>query len=201
MNKTKITEPKQARSIEKKNKIIETGFQLFCEKGYYHTNTAEIAAAAGMSTGIIYRYFPNKKAIFSEAVKRYSEQIQNGIYEQLSSFSSLTDLDHYLPALIDSLVDMHARFEKAHREIETMSNSDAEISAIVVDFEENLTNRFADAFEQMDGGVAYIKEKIHLVFHMIEDFCHEVVFHHHHELDYAAMKKLLLESIRYLIRL
>ena len=46
MNDTRI--PVQKRSIEKRKRILEAGFQLFCEKGYYKTNTAEIAKYAGV---------------------------------------------------------------------------------------------------------------------------------------------------------
>ena len=49
-----IREPQQKRSIDKKNRIIEAGYKLFAEKGYFDTNTAEIAKEAGVSTGIIY---------------------------------------------------------------------------------------------------------------------------------------------------
>ena len=52
-----IREPRQKRAIEKKNKIIEAGFQLICQNGYYNTNTKEIALEAGVSTGIVYQYF------------------------------------------------------------------------------------------------------------------------------------------------
>lgn len=197
----KIKEPKQARSIEKKNRIIETGFRLFCEKGYYHTNTAEIARAAGVSTGIVYRYFPDKHAIFVDAIQLYSEKIQSGILTRLNTFSSLSDLDSFLPELIDSLVDMHVHFAGAHRELEVMANSDPDISNIIVEFERSLTDRFADSFAAMDNGVSHVREKIHLVFHMIEDYCHEVVFHHHEHMDYTVMKELLLSTLHCLIRL
>ena len=49
MEKT-VREPKQERSIEKKNKIIKAGYDLFSEVGYYNTNTAQIAKKAGVST-------------------------------------------------------------------------------------------------------------------------------------------------------
>ena len=45
--------PTQKRSIEKRNKMIEKGFKLMCEKGYYNTSTPDIAESAGVSTGII----------------------------------------------------------------------------------------------------------------------------------------------------
>ena len=47
---SKIREPRQKRSIEKKNRIIEASYALFSEVGYYGTNTAEIAKKAGVST-------------------------------------------------------------------------------------------------------------------------------------------------------
>ncbi|MDE6302929.1 MAG: TetR/AcrR family transcriptional regulator [Clostridia bacterium] len=52
-----VREPKQERSIEKKNKIVQAGYELFSEVGYHSTNTAQIAKRAGVSTGIVYGYF------------------------------------------------------------------------------------------------------------------------------------------------
>ena len=43
MGNAEIRKPIQKRSIEKKKKIIHAGFELICQKGYYNTNTAEIA--------------------------------------------------------------------------------------------------------------------------------------------------------------
>ena len=62
--------PTQKRSIEKKNKIIEKGFELMCEKGFHNVSTPDIAKAAEVSTGIIYQYFNDKKEIFIEGVKK-----------------------------------------------------------------------------------------------------------------------------------
>ena len=50
MTKTRV--PTQKRSIEKRQKIVKAGFDLFCEKGYYKTNTAEIAKYANLYRGI-----------------------------------------------------------------------------------------------------------------------------------------------------
>lgn len=45
-------------SLEKEEKIIKAGFDLMCKKGYYNTNTVEIAKFAGVSTGIVYYKHP-----------------------------------------------------------------------------------------------------------------------------------------------
>ena len=53
MSETRM--PTQKRSIEKRNKIIEKGFELICEQGYHNISTPDIAKAANVSTGIIYQ--------------------------------------------------------------------------------------------------------------------------------------------------
>ena len=40
---SKIREPIKKSSIEKKNRIIEKGFELMCDKGYYNVNCIDIA--------------------------------------------------------------------------------------------------------------------------------------------------------------
>ena len=75
MSENEVRNPVQKRSIEKKNKIIEAGFNLICEKGYYNTNTAEIAKAAGVSTGIVYNYFNDKHDILIEGIKQLGASI------------------------------------------------------------------------------------------------------------------------------
>ena len=75
--------PSQKRSIEKRNRIIKMGFELMCEEGYYQTTTTDIAKYAGVSTGIIYQYFNDKKEIFIEGIKSYSDNIMFPILEVL----------------------------------------------------------------------------------------------------------------------
>ena len=75
MVKSDIHEPKQKRSIEKKEKIIHAGFELICQKGYYNTNTAEIAKVAGVSTGIVYQYFKDKHDILIEGIRLYANSL------------------------------------------------------------------------------------------------------------------------------
>lgn len=64
-----IRQPIKRTSIDKKQKIIKAGLKVFSEKGYYNTTTVEIAKIAGVSTGIIYNYFKDKKDIFLHSLK------------------------------------------------------------------------------------------------------------------------------------
>ncbi|AFA47626.1 TetR/AcrR family transcriptional regulator [Acetobacterium woodii] len=60
--------PIQKRTIINRQKIITAAKKLFNTKGYYQTNTKEIAKLAGVSTGSFYNYFPDKLEVFREII-------------------------------------------------------------------------------------------------------------------------------------
>ena len=129
MSSNEIREPVQKRSIEKKEKIIKAGFELICEKGYYNTNTAEIAKAAGVSTGIVYQYFKDKHDILVEGIKKYASDI---FYPMLNITSNIkidkNNLDKILRNMINAFIENHKLSQIAHEEIMSMTHSDKEIA-------------------------------------------------------------------------
>ncbi|BBX84843.1 TetR/AcrR family transcriptional regulator [Mycolicibacterium aubagnense] len=56
-------QPKQQRSVETRQRILEAAAHVFAEFGYRGGTTNRIAEAASMSIGSLYQYFPNKDAI------------------------------------------------------------------------------------------------------------------------------------------
>lgn len=58
----------QRRKEERPAEIIEAALQLFVERGYAATRLEDIARAAGISKGSLYRYFENKEALFKAMV-------------------------------------------------------------------------------------------------------------------------------------
>ena len=73
--KTTIRQPKQERAIEKKKKIIDAGYKLFSEQGYFGCTTPEIAKMAGVSTGIVYGYFNDKHDILLCVLDIYIKEV------------------------------------------------------------------------------------------------------------------------------
>ncbi|MYQ39656.1 transcriptional regulator, TetR family [Streptomyces sp. LamerLS-316] len=53
-----------AKHQARRRHILDAATGLFAAKGYERTTTAEICKAAGISTGSLFHYFPNKRAIF-----------------------------------------------------------------------------------------------------------------------------------------
>lgn len=58
-------QPRQARSIETRQRVLDAAAHIFSVHGYAAGTTNRIAAAADMSIGSLYQYFPNKDAIVS----------------------------------------------------------------------------------------------------------------------------------------
>ncbi len=105
-----VREPIKQTSIEKKRKIIQAGLKLISEKGYFKTNTAEIAKEAGVSTGIVYQYFKDKKDILLYAVKEYFDNIFEPIEIKMKSINPKENLEYTLKELIISSIDTHAKY-------------------------------------------------------------------------------------------
>ena len=131
-----IRKPIKKSSIEKKNKILEKGFTLMCEKGYHNVNSVDIAKYAGVSTGIIYQYFTDKRDIFIEGVKNYSSNIMFPMIDILDNTKiDKNNLEKILNSMIDSFIDTHKMSKKAHEELIAMSHIDDEINQIFKDNE------------------------------------------------------------------
>lgn len=64
-----------------REKIIKSALELFVERGFYATPTSEITRNAGVSTGILFRYFPTKENLIITLYTEFiSEFYHVGIY-------------------------------------------------------------------------------------------------------------------------
>lgn len=193
MGETRI--PTQKRSIEKRNKIIEKGFYLMCNQGYYNTNTIQIAEYAGVSTGIVYQYFNDKKDIFIEGMKNYSNSIMFPMFNIKIDLNDREQLKENLRTLIGNFISNHTLSKKAHEELLAMSHLDEDISYIYHDNEVKITNDIADNFIKNGICLNNTKEKAHLIIGIIENLCHEIVYHKHPSLNYDAMRDEVIDII------
>ena len=195
MNEYEIREPVQKRSIEKKEKIIGSGFELICEKGYYNTNTAEIAKNAGVSTGIIYQYFKDKHDIFIEALKKFADNIFYPMLDiPLKSFDK-NNLNEIVRKMIDNFIQNHKLSQSAHEEIMAMAHSDKDVAFYFHKREIEMTEKIYDLLVENGFDSKNLMEKSHIAIGLIDNLCHEIVYHKHNELDYDVMTNICIETI------
>jgi AcrR family transcriptional regulator len=67
--------------------LLDAGLAMLEERGYAASRLADVAAAAGLTTGAFYRHFPSKLDFFHVLSEEYSESLTGA----LSASSSLTD--------------------------------------------------------------------------------------------------------------
>ena len=204
MENKEIREPIQKRSIQKKESIISKGFELICQKGYYNTNTAEIAKAAGVSTGIVYQYFKDKHDILIAGLEKYGIDILFPKYEPYlleieANKINQSNIEGFLSKIIEESITSHTMSQTAHREITAMEHSDSEVAKVMHDREEEITQKFVSSIKQSKINIINLPEKVHLIYGMIDNLCHEIVYHKHQIIDYKVMKQLVIKAVVSLI--
>ena len=188
--------PTQKRSIEKKDKIIEKGFELMCNNGYYSTNTNDIAKYVGVSIGIIYQYFNDKKEIFIEGIKKYSDNIMFPILDILNNNEvKFNNLENLLDEMFNTFITKHTLSQKTHEEMIALSHQDEDIAEIFHNKEILTTTKIAEALNKNGINSTNLFEKVHVIIGIVENYCHEIVYHQHKNIDYNVMKKEVIKII------
>lgn len=195
MANNEIRNPIQKRSIEKKEKIIEAGFELICRDGYHNTNTAKIAKHAGVSTGIVYQYFNDKHDILIEGIKKYSNTIFYPMLSIPDEKFNKKDIRKTLKNMIDEFVKNHKLSQTAHEEIVAMEHSDPEIAKLFYESEIQMTEKLTNIFLKNDFDSTDLEEKVHVIMHLIDDLCHEIVYHQHKHMNYKKMTEIVIDCI------
>lgn len=127
-----IHEPRQKRSEQTKEKIVNTALALFCQKGYYKTSTNEIAKAADISIGNLYFYFPNKETIFLEILDRYHQSFQK-IHDAFINELENADQNpkHFLRKVMEMIIENHENSRELNREIQILSFSNPVVAEVL----------------------------------------------------------------------
>ena len=61
--------------LDRRNQILEAALACFAKHGFHEASMHDISAEAGISVGLIYRYFQNKEAVISAMADRHKEEI------------------------------------------------------------------------------------------------------------------------------
>lgn len=195
-----VREPIKKSAVLKKERIIEKGFELMCEKGFHNVNCVDIAKYASVSTGIIYQYFNDKRDIFIEGVKSYSNSIMFPMFDVFDNKKiTKNNIGDLLGKVIDSFINTHKISYRAHEELVSMSHVDLEIKDIFSRNELEMTDRIVSSLEKNGFVISNINEKVHIMIGLVDNFCHEVVYHRHSNMNYDIMKKQIIDVILYMI--
>lgn len=122
--------PKQERSKQTREKIIQSAINLFQERGYEKTTSNDISAAAGVSVGSFYVYFTDKRQLLLTIFDRLSEELFKNIFDSMKP-EHLFDEDlrpRIRRAVANAIVDKQKR-SGLHRVICELVLKDDEFAA------------------------------------------------------------------------
>ncbi|MFA9463264.1 MAG: TetR/AcrR family transcriptional regulator [Velocimicrobium sp.] len=193
MNDTR--EPMQKRSIEKKQKITEAGFELFCEKGYYNTNTIEIAKRAGVSTGALYSYFKDKRDIYILAFDQYLNSLSIYLFEVLEGLEQPFSLSAFIDKWIAFYIDLYATSSRALVQIKVMILDDKEINRHFSDLENEYFLRLVELLNQNGILCDNLFEKVYTSCILVDALRQEKSTFPHSGLDFDILKFQITKEI------
>ena len=89
--------------------------------------------------------------------------------------------------MITSFIKTHKLSQSAHEEITAMTHSDKQIAQFFQDHEMYMTQTIANLLIKSGFDEKNILENVHISINLIDDLCHEIVYHKHKELNYDIM--------------
>jgi AcrR family transcriptional regulator len=110
--------------------IREAAVDLFARRGYEAVTTRQIAAAVGVQSAALYRYFPTKEDLLFDLMRRHMEAL-------IASWDVVRPADADPVARLSAFVDNHIRFHVERRHSTHVSNmelrslSPAKLTAIL----------------------------------------------------------------------
>ncbi len=105
---------RQERGRRRIEHLLDVASAVFADVGYESATTNAIAAAAGMSPGSLYQFFPNKDAIAEALAARYVDGLQATHDLALSPDVATLSLDEVIDRIVDPLIAFHLANPGAH---------------------------------------------------------------------------------------
>ena len=70
---------------DKHRRILDAALRVFAAKGYHGTAVPDVADAAGVGTGTLYRYFANKEALVNEVYRDAKQRLRAALMDGLAN--------------------------------------------------------------------------------------------------------------------
>lgn len=70
-----MSQPQIEASSDRRTQILDAALVCFAKRGFHQASMHDISAEAGISVGLIYRYFENKDAVISAMADRHKKEI------------------------------------------------------------------------------------------------------------------------------
>ena len=80
---------REREKLRKRGEILSVALELFSKRGYHNVPLHEIAERAEFAIGTIYKFFPNKEALYKALVLEQSEKFHKALEEAVEKPENL----------------------------------------------------------------------------------------------------------------
>ena len=107
----------------------------------------------------------------------------------------INNLEKLLDQLLDIFIKKHTLSKKAHEELVAMSHLDSDIADIFHKREIDTTKAIIETLNGNHITIENSFEEVHIIIGIVENYCHEIVYHQHQSMNYDIMKKEVIKII------
>lgn len=132
---------------ERKEKVLEVGIEEFSSNGYENANINVIAKKAGISIGLMYKYFSTKEDLFITCVQRGMEILDDAVDEIINGDDKLLVKAEKLIRTTCQHSKQNASYIKLYNEITSDKGSDI-TETIVREIEGSTSRKYVNAITQ-----------------------------------------------------
>jgi AcrR family transcriptional regulator len=151
----RISHPTPTES-ETRARILKSALRLFARRGYDGTTTRDLAEAANVAEGTLFRHFPNKKAILVEVATQGWVEILTDLLTELSGMGSYKAVEQVMKSRMLHLHEnadmLRVCFMEAQFHPDLREHIQAEVIAKMTDVAEAFFQTAMDqgVYRQMD---------------------------------------------------
>lgn len=134
-------------SEERREKVLEVGIEEFSSNGYENANINVIAKKAGISIGLMYKYFSTKEDLFITCVQRGMKILDEAVDEIIKGDDKLLIKAEKLIRTTCAHSRKNAAYIKLYNEIASDKGSEL-INTLVSEIEGTTSRKYVNAITQ-----------------------------------------------------
>lgn len=192
----KKAKPVQARSRKTRDDLLKAALVMYEKKGYHKTTVDDISAEAGVSTGIAYRYFRNKKDILLSVITYGAEHISHiADIDDTPIPETDTDIRRYLEAILKAFEEFHIRYRDIHEELEGLQHTDEDVRKLYSEITDEKMKEDISRLAAFLHDDTNIREKAYAAIGIMEQHCHMMMNNELYRLNAGIMRDLTVNAV------
>lgn len=153
----------------RQDQLLELGAELFADRSYEDVHIEELSEVAGVSRGLLYHYFPTKRAFFAAMVRR-----ESGRMLELTAPDPAWPILEGLRRGIESYLDYCQGHKTGVKAIfHGAASADPEIQAIIEDDMRVQEERITSAIEPAGQPSELLQIAVRSWLHFMRNACHQ----------------------------